>query len=184
MAVAGVASAESAIEEYAVDDTASAPASRYGGFSFGYKFTVGNSDILVSQLGVMDELSDKFWEPLTVSLYKIDGTLVASIEVNQTDFSDSIGSYATPLGTNIFRMQEIEPVKLSAKTSYVLSAERSNDGGPDNDGVYDHSRIASFKAGEGIVIDEGRFGGARAIPEGVASKMPYIGPNMVFSIVR
>jgi hypothetical protein len=81
-----------------------------GSFAFGNKFTVGNSNVIVSSLGYYDDFGNGFIDSHEVGIYELVGnTLLTSTMVDNS--SALVGH---------FRYTSIKPLVLSAGTQYEV----------------------------------------------------------------
>lgn len=151
-------------------DTSSGPNALYG-----YGFTVGGNDILVTALGLWDDGNDGFSDDHQVGLGTTDH-FFASVTMPRGTGSSLIGE---------FRYTELaEPVILRANTYYGIFAKGF---GGSMDSFYSASLSAAWpEASPGIAL------GVSVYSQGADSEFPFpiviggsphVGPNFQFTII-
>ena len=156
--------------------TGGTPTSDFANRTFGYDFTVGAEDIVVSALGFWDQDSDGLFEDHQVGIWNSDGsTLLAS-----TTIAAGTGSVLD----SGFRFENIANLTLSAGTNYLIGAFNGTTG---NDQV---TRFATATADPAITLGSTRFDlafdGSFSAPigsQGVGFDDGYFGPNFQLAAV-
>ena len=147
-----------------------------GSGTAGYEFTVGNNDIVVTALGLLDYGADGLADPHDVAIWNVGGDLIAQ------------ATLASGTGNRLqgdFRYQDIvAPVVLSAQATYVIGAFYPNNsfdslyfGFPSIDpgiGIASAGCIPRFDSGSTLAFP------GTAIPSDACG---YFGPNIEYSVV-
>lgn len=140
-------------------------------FTVGYKFTIGSSDITLSQLGVFDKDGDGLLSAHDVGIWDSTGTTLL------TSTTIASGTGATLSGGN-FRYNNIANLTLTANTSYLIGATTGSD-----EWAYDN--YTGLSIDPALTIDENRYSaGATLIAPGTNNPaFPlFSGGNFMFSL--
>lgn len=89
----------------------------FGGVTYdtvGYKFSVGNSPIAISKVGILDNLDDGLFGPNRVGLWDAQGTLILDVQVP--------GGTVAPLADHYRWVTLPSPIILAANSVYTAGA--------------------------------------------------------------
>ena len=142
------------------------PAAASGG-TLGFSFTVGNTPISVSQLGILTNTFNGAGN-VVVDLWDTSGNVLASSSLS--------GAGASTVGA--FEYNTIVPVTLNANTTYVIAETLplfAND--------YYIVRVSSTVMGAGITFGQAEWSSSGFPTTDAAANGQYIGPNAVYNLV-
>ena len=142
------------------------PAAANGG-TLGCSFTVGNTPISVSQLGVLTNTFNGAGN-VVVDIWDTSGNLLASSSLS--------GTGASTVGE--FEYNTIVPVTLNANTAYVIGETL-----PTLANDYYIARVSSTVMGAGITFGQAEFSSSGFPTTDAAANGQYIGPNAVYALV-
>ena len=142
------------------------PAAASGG-TLGFSFTVGNTPISVSQLGILTNTFNGAGN-VVVDIWDTNGNVLASSSLSRTG--------ASTLGQ--FEYNTIVPVTLNANTTYVIAETL-----PTLANDYYICRVSSTLIGAGITFGQAEFSSSGFPTTDEAANGKYIGPNAVYALV-
>jgi len=156
-----------------------------GGFTVGYGFVVGPTDLIVSKLGIYDYQSNGLLVAHDVGLWTNSGTLLGSATVSSGLSGELIGE---------FRYADLgSPIVLTSGSSYILGAFYSTTGGEplrDRSDTYQSNKWPTMDTSYASFYIYGNSSQARidANALGFPNMGPivgngYIGPNLYFAAV-
>jgi hypothetical protein len=181
LAVVGFASGRSTVAQVvAVQSVSFGSGDQYASTTdatYGWKFTVGGSDLSVTKLGLLDLGSSGFTDAHKVGIWDSANNLVASADfaAGQTGtFSDG------------FRYLDINPVSLTAGQSYSIGSWSAGNGTPDN--VVQSAAAATYASGMtyngASYAPPGSPGSGFAAPyQNFGGSQGVFGPNFEFTPV-
>ncbi len=156
--------------------------SSYAYYTLAYKFTVGDSPITVTKLGVFDYGADGLIDSHDVAIWE-EGNTNAVARVTVATNSPAEGPIIG--GSNCFRYEPVSEVTLYANTSYRIGAYYHK-----LTGGYDlHARNGSETVSDRITYDGPCLKGdvdldrGLAYPDGASTRSSgYFGPNFQFKM--
>jgi len=142
------------------------PAAANGG-TLGFSFTVGNTPISVSQLGILTNTFNGAGN-VVVDIWDTSGDVLASSSLS--------GTGASTVGE--FEYNTIVPVTLNANTTYVIAETL-----PTFANDYFITRVSSTVMGAGTTFGQAEFSASGFPTTDEAADGQYIGPNAVYALV-
>lgn len=158
--------------------------STYAYYTLAYKFTVGDTPITVTKLGVFDYGADGLTDSHEVAIWE-EGNTNAVARVTVVTNSPADGPVID--GSHCFRYEAVSEVTLYANTSYRIGAYYHK-----LTGCYDlHARDGSETVSDRITYDGPCLKGdinldrGLAYPDGSSSRSSgYFGPNFQFKMAK